>query len=155
MVYVTAAVEAAIRRQGEAAYPYEGCGLLLGHSDGRHHQVVAIHPMTNVWPQVDERRVRFKLDEQEWLQAELEATRQGHDIVGIFHSHPDHPAVASPRDLAWASWPGYAYLITEVREGRAVGSRAWQLRADRTDFIEEPLLIQPPAGGPGRPLHVT
>jgi proteasome lid subunit RPN8/RPN11 len=57
--------------------------------------------------------------------------------VGIFHSHPDHPPVASARDLAWASWPGYSYLITQVVGGRPTDSRSWQLAPDRSGFIEE------------------
>lgn len=146
MLFLTPNVEADLRQLGEAAYPYEGCGLLVGHRDGSNQTVMAIRPMANVWPQVEERRVRFRLDEREWLQAELEAAAQGYDIVGIFHSHPDHPPIASVRDLAWAAWPGYAYLITEVRRGQAVGSRAWQLRPDRAGFVEEEIVIHRPAG---------
>jgi proteasome lid subunit RPN8/RPN11 len=48
----------------------------------------------------------------------MAALRRGLDIIGIYHSHPIHPPVASPRDLAWATWPGYSYLITEVRDGQ-------------------------------------
>jgi proteasome lid subunit RPN8/RPN11 len=61
----------------------------------------------------------------------------GLDVIGIFHSHPDDVPVASPRDLAWASWPGYSYLITQVLKGEPTFSRSWQLQADRSGFFEE------------------
>jgi proteasome lid subunit RPN8/RPN11 len=67
----------------------------------------------------------------------LAAMRQGLEVVGVFHSHPDCPPVASPRDLAWAAWPGYSYLITEVSHGRPATSRSWQLLPDRSGFYEE------------------
>ena len=59
------------------------------------------------------------------------------DVIGIFHSHPDHPPVASPRDLQWAGWSGYSYLITNVENGEPQYSQSWQLAADRQSFIEE------------------
>jgi proteasome lid subunit RPN8/RPN11 len=70
---------------------------------------------------------------------EMEATMQDLDIIGVFHSHPDHPPVASPRDLAWAAWPGYSYLITEIRTGQPASSRSWQMLGDRSGFAEEQL----------------
>lgn len=131
-----------IRAHGAAAYPYEGCGLLLGESDGERNVVVAIRPMANVWPVEAEKPERFRIDENDWRDAELDAAAEGLDVIGIFHSHPDHPPVASPRDLAWASWPGYSYLITQVVAGQPTESRSWQLAADRSGFVEEPVEVQ-------------
>ncbi|MCA9968531.1 MAG: Mov34/MPN/PAD-1 family protein, partial [Anaerolineales bacterium] len=71
------------------------------------------------------------------LKAEMEAMRRDLDVIGIFHSHPDHPPVASPRDLAWATWPGYSYIITQIWEGEPTYSQSWQLLADRSGFVEE------------------
>lgn len=136
-----------IEQHGSDAYPYEGCGLLLGQHSETGNVVVAIRPMQNVWPVEAEKAVRFRIDEQAWLSAELDAMQQGLDIVGVFHSHPDHPATASPRDLAWASWPGYSYLITEIRDGAAHAHRSWQLKPDRTGFEEEVIAIVEPAVG--------
>lgn len=130
-----------IGRHGVAAYPNEGCGLLLGYQDGARKVVEAIRPMRNVWPVEAEKPVRFKIDEADWVAAELDAMQRGLDIIGVFHSHPDHPAVASPRDLAWASWPGYSYLITEIRDGTARANRSWQLKDDRSGFVEEDVVV--------------
>jgi proteasome lid subunit RPN8/RPN11 len=85
----------------------------------------------------EEKRVRFRIAEDDWRDAEFAAMAAEVDIIGIFHSHPDGPPLASPRDLNWASWPGYSYLITEVQQGRPLSTRSWQLKADRSGFIEE------------------
>lgn len=128
-----------IKAHGIASYPYEGCGLLLGTAGDDGNIVTDIRELPNVWPVEEEKRVRFRIAEDDWRDVELEAMLDGLDVVGVFHSHPDHPPVASPRDLAWAAWPGYSYLITEIRGGEPVGSRSWQLEQDRTGFVEEPV----------------
>ena len=112
-----------IKAHGAAAYPYEGCGLLLGVVENGRNVVTAVQPLRNVWPDETGKRERFRIDPDDWRDAEFTALADGLDIIGIFHSHPDHPPIASPRDLAWASWPGYSYLITEVRQGQPAGSR--------------------------------
>lgn len=137
MLTLSGDLQQKIEAHGVDAYPYEGCGLLLGHSSNGSNEVADIFPVENRWEVEEERRERFHIAADDMLQAELAAMRQGMDIVGIFHSHPDHPPVASPRDLAWATWPGYSYLITEIREGRPRKSRSWQLRSDRSGFVEE------------------
>ena len=137
MLKLSGDLQQKIEAHGVDAYPYEGCGLLLGHSSDGSNEVADIFPVENRWEVEEERRERFHIAPDDMLQAELAAMRQGMDIVGIFHSHPDHPPVASPRDLAWATWPGYSYLITEIREGRPRKSRSWQLQSDRSGFVEE------------------
>ncbi|MGB4869037.1 MAG: M67 family metallopeptidase, partial [Candidatus Promineifilaceae bacterium] len=87
-----------------------------------------------------EKPVRFQISADDMLKAEMEAMRRDLDIIGVFHSHPDHPPVASPRDLAWATWPGYSYIITQVWEGEATYSQSWQLLADRSGFVEEKIV---------------
>lgn len=140
MLHLPHRIREEIDAHGATTYPYEGCGLLLGHSDGDENVVAAIYPVENRWDEGEEKRERFLIAPADMLQAELAAMRQGLDIVGIFHSHPDHEPVASPRDLDWATWPGYSYLITEVRDGTPGSSRSWQLRADRSGFVEEPII---------------
>ncbi len=140
MLTLNEALHEAIKAHGAASYPYEGCGLLLGTAENGHNVVADIRPLPNVWPVEAEKPERFRIDENDWRDVELEAMAEGLDVIGIFHSHPDHPPIASPRDLAWASWPGYSYLITEVRNGRPTHSRSWQLAADRSGFIEEEIL---------------
>jgi proteasome lid subunit RPN8/RPN11 len=131
-----------IAAHGAASYPYEGCGLLLGSAEAGRNVVTEIRPLPNVWPVESEKPERFRIAENDWRDVELDAMASGLDVIGIFHSHPDHPPVASPRDLAWASWPGYSYLITQVIAGRPGVSRSWQLAADRSGFIEEEVEIR-------------
>lgn len=131
-----------IRAHAIASYPYEGCGLLLGHSVNGENVVTAVRPLPNVWPVEAEKTERFRIAEDDWRDAEMAALEEDLDVVGIFHSHPDHPPVASPRDLAWASWPGYSYLITQIVDGRPATSRSWQLADDRSGFVEEFILVE-------------
>jgi proteasome lid subunit RPN8/RPN11 len=142
MLVLDQELKAAISAHGKACYPFEGCGLLLGTATLETNQVQAIYPVPNAWEVVEERRIRFKISGQDWLDAEDLAVDRGLDIIGVFHSHPDHPPVASPRDLAWAAWPGFSYLITEIREGRAGASRSWLLLEDRSGFVEEEIVVQ-------------
>ena len=144
MLAITQDLLRRINAHGVACYPNEGCGLLLGRRQGDTNHAVAIFPVENRWEVEKEKRVRFAIAPQDMLQAELAAARQDLDVVGIFHSHPDHEPRASARDLAWATWPGYSYLITEVRQGEAGQSRSWQLRDDRTGFDEEPVRLTAP-----------
>lgn len=130
-------IHAEIKAHGAATYPHEGCGLLLGqHVDGV-NTVTEIRPLPNVWPNEAEKPVRFRIDPDAWQQVELDAMLNDLDVIGVFHSHPDHPPVASPRDLAWAAWPGYSYLITKIDNGEPDYSQSWQLAEDRSRFFEE------------------
>lgn len=137
MLKLSKSLHEAIKAHGAASYPYEGCGLLLGTVENGDNVVTEIRPMANVWPVEAEKPLRFSIDPQAWQQVEVEAMMNGVDVVGIFHSHPDDDPVASPRDLAWASWPGYSYMITQVLEGEPTHSRSWQLKMDRSGFEEE------------------
>jgi proteasome lid subunit RPN8/RPN11 len=129
-----------IKAHGAASYPYEGCGLLLGRVENGDNVVTEIRPMENVWPVEAEKPIRFLIDPKAWQQAELEAMMNELDVLGVFHSHPDDQPVASKRDVAWASWPGYSYLITQVLEGKPTYSQSWQLQPDRSGFHEETVI---------------
>lgn len=142
MLHIPGTIYATIVAHGAASYPYEGCGLLLGSAEGDRNIVSAARPLPNVWPVESEKPERFRIAEDDWRDVELDAAAEGLDVIGIFHSHPDHPPVASPRDLAWASWPGYSYLITQVNGGQPGISRSWQLAADRSGFLEEDVAIE-------------
>ena len=137
MLRLPTAVRKQIEAYGAASYPYEGCGLLLGTVENGANVVTAIFPVENRWDVDEERRVRFRISSEDMMRAEMAAMRQDLDVIGVFHSHPDDQPVASPRDLAWATWPGYSYLITEVCQGQPRKSRSWQLRPDRSGFQEE------------------
>lgn len=127
-----------IRVHGEASYPEEGAGFLLGE-DGPRRQVVDIIPITNS-REAAARSRRYLLTAEDYRKAEVEADRRGMTLVGVFHSHPDHPDRPSEFDREWAQ-PFFSYVITGVEAGQAKGSRSWRLTEDRSEFIEETIQI--------------
>lgn len=123
----------------EAAYPNEGAGLLLGRGDGEDRVVTAVLTLPNRWDGAEQTH-RFLLTPEDMLAGEQEAARRGLDVIGIFHSHPDHPAEPSGFDRDWAL-PWYVYTITRVTQGRADHTRAWRLREDRSGYSEDNFTI--------------
>lgn len=121
-----------IERLAAFGYPYEVCGLLIGRTDG---DVTAIADVTEA-RNINRKRARdrYVLHPEDFLRAEKRAAEMGFDVVGIWHSHPDHPAVPSKTDLD-AAWEGYSYVIVSVVAGRGLETRSWRLDGD--DFIEE------------------
>ncbi|HSH02263.1 MAG TPA: M67 family metallopeptidase [Anaerolineae bacterium] len=142
MLILTAEILAQIQADGVASYPYEGCGLLLGEMVGEENVVKGILSVPNRWPVEEEKRERFLIVPEDMLAAEFKAMEAGWDIIGVYHSHPDCAPVASPRDVEWAAWVGYSYLITEVGEGVAKASRSWQLLPSRDGFVEEEVVVR-------------
>lgn len=140
MLTIPQAVLQKIDRHGEAAYPEEGAGLLLGEVEGETRTVKNILPLTNS-REDGSRHNRYLITAQDMLYAEQEAQRLGLDVIGVFHSHPDHPDLPSEFDREWAL-PWYSYLITSVQAAKAVGRRSWRLSEDRIFFDEEQLLIK-------------
>ncbi len=131
---------AAIARHGEQAYPYEGCGLLLGRTVDGHKIVEEILPVENA-RESNAQHNRYLIPPNAVLKGEQLATQKGFDVIGFFHSHPDHPERPSDFDREHA-WPWYAYLITSVQQGRAITTAAWTLAEDRTRFDSEELKIE-------------
>lgn len=123
----------------EAAYPNEGAGLLLGRANGNGKHIEVVLPLANHW-EGDEQYHRFVLRPQDFVYGEDEADKRGMQLLGCFHSHPDHPAEPSDFDRG-AAWPNFTYVITTVEKGRVVRSRSWQLKEDRSGYNEEQLLI--------------
>ena len=131
-----------IRRHGESDYPHECCGLLIGSFDGEGRKVAdEIFPISNAREE-SAKRNRFLIAPEELMRGEKHARQRGRDVVGFYHSHPDHPAVPSQFDLDHA-WPVYSYIIVSVREGRAGDLFSYELRADRSRFDPEDLLKGP------------
>ncbi len=128
-----------IQAHGEAAYPEEGAGLLIGMQDGEMRRVNAIYGLENS-READARHNRYLLTPQDYARGEQEADRLGLDVVGVFHSHPDHPSQPSEFDREWAM-PWFSYVITSVDKGRAASTRSWQLLEDRSKFEQETLKI--------------
>lgn len=128
-----------VHKHGEAAYPEEGAGLLLGTANSAEKQVTAILPLTNAREDTA-RHNRYLLTPQDYLRGEQEAAQLDLEVLGVFHSHPDHPDRPSEYDREWAM-PWFSYLITSVQAGKAVASRAWQLTEDRQAFVEEAIIV--------------
>ncbi len=128
---------AQVRAHGERNYPEEGAGLLLGTDDGGQRAVTELLPLENR-REGQARRTRFQIAARDMAEGEAEADRRGLLVVGVFHSHPDHPARPSETDRALAL-PWYSYLITSVQQGQASESRSWRLLDDRSGFAEEAL----------------
>jgi len=126
---VTRDVEDAIRRHGEATYPHECCGALVGR-DGRVTATVALPNTTEEGP-----RRRFLVRPSDYRLAEQRATELGGELLGFYHSHPDHPARPSQYDLDHA-WPTFAYIIVAVASGSAGDMTVWYLKEDRSSFEE-------------------
>lgn len=128
-----------IHAHGESAYPEEGAGLLLGTAIGGQKQVTQIMALANSREE-GARHNRYLLTPQDYLRGEQEADRLGLDVLGVFHSHPDHPNRPSEFDRDWAM-PWFSYLITSVQDGQAVESRSWLLTEDRSQFSEEQIMV--------------
>lgn len=128
-----------IHDHGEEAYPEEGAGLMLGVAEQGGRIVKSLLFLENA-REDGARHNRYLITAEDMLQGEQEAERLGLSILGIFHSHPDHPAQPSEFDRHYAI-PWYSYLITSVNTGQAAGSRSWRLEDDRERFIEEPIQV--------------
>jgi proteasome lid subunit RPN8/RPN11 len=132
-------IKTRIHQHGEQAYPEEGAGLLLGETNYGKRQVRELLILTNVREE-GARRNRYQLSPEDYLKGEEMADSMGLEVLGVFHSHPDHPNRPSEFDRQWA-WPNFSYLITSVVQGVAVESRSWRLEEDRAEFNEEEVEI--------------
>jgi proteasome lid subunit RPN8/RPN11 len=122
----------AIRRHGAETYPNECCGALIGR-DGQVTATFALPNTTEEGP-----RRRFLVRPDDYRQAEKQARGAGGDLLGFYHSHPDHPARPSQYDLDHA-WPFFSYIIVSVRAGAPEDMTSWRLREDRSAFDQEDL----------------
>ena len=141
MLKLTRKIETEIRQAGAEAYPNECCGILLGSKDGDGQSVKSLRPIVNA-RESGEQYHRFLITAEEMMEAELEARKLGLDIVGFYHSHPDHPAAPSEYDRDHAL-PFYHYIILRVAQGRPEEMTDWRLRLSREAFDAENLEIEP------------
>jgi proteasome lid subunit RPN8/RPN11 len=133
----------ALRRHGEETYPHECCGILLGHTDDAGTRIVtSTARCANT--RTDSPQNRYNIDPRDQIRIQREGRERGEDIIGYYHSHPDHPAHWSQTDLAEAHWPGYSYVITSVENGKAAITNSFELTtSDENDkqFIDEQIEI--------------
>lgn len=143
----------AIRAHGEQTYPEECCGLLLGQMQEDEKILKEVIPVQNSWnddsanafqvlkegaQREASKRRRFAIAPEVMLQAQKDARDRSLDIIGIYHSHPDYPAVPSEFDRAIA-WQAYSYIIVSVQRGNACDLKSWSLD-DRHQFQPEAIL---------------
>jgi proteasome lid subunit RPN8/RPN11 len=129
------AVDDAIRAHGIEAYPNECCGALLGR-DGLVSEAFSLPNTTEEGP-----RRRFLVRPQDYRDAEAKASELGLDLLGFYHTHPDHPSRPSQYDLDHA-WPFFSYVILSVHSGVPQDMTSWRLQEDRAAFTEEPLTYE-------------
>ena len=152
MIELTDDARQAIAAHGEATYPHECVGLLIGWMEGGRKTIEAIYQAQNTWSAdvalTDAEHEhsladRFYLDPRDYMKADRRARALGLDVLGCYHSHPDHPAIPSERDRVGAQGVGggsiFAFLIQSVRGGRAAELTAWLLSEDGERFISEEL----------------
>lgn len=124
-----------IAAHGERDYPHECCGLLLGSFAGSLKTIAEVYPISNAREEAAKRN-RFLIRPEELMRGERSAQQQGLEVVGFYHSHPDHPAVPSAYDLDHA-WPTVSYVVVSVIAGAARDLRSWEMEPDRSRFNEE------------------
>ena len=141
MLRIASADRAALRAHLAAAYPREGCGILLGserHGERRVREVVAVENAHQ-----GSRRDRYEIDPARLLEVEKRARERGLAVIGFYHSHPDAAPEPSRFDRERA-WPCYSYVIVRVDAAGAKEIRSWRLRDERGDFEPEALGVQEP-----------
>jgi proteasome lid subunit RPN8/RPN11 len=116
-----------IRRHGEAAYPAECCGAMVGRAEGAAKEVLRLSPAVN--RRTDDSH-RYLIAPDDLRRLEREVREAGQEIVGYYHSHPDHPARPSAFDAEHA-WPWYSYLIVRIDRGRGADMASWVLDDER------------------------
>ncbi len=125
-----------IRTHAESTYPDECCGIILGHAMNDGKTVVEVMPTENAWnteaanfpgnDTAQTQKRRYAIAPQVMLQAQREARDRSLNIIGIYHSHPDAPAIPSECDRLYA-WPEYSYIIVSVQKGKAQTLLSWSL----------------------------
>src|SRR5580658_7134333 len=132
-----------VREHGEQTYPHECCGVLLGHFDESGSKTVS-RAVRCGNARADSPHNRYSIEAKELIQIQREGRARGEDIVGFYHSHPDHPAQWSPTDLAEAHWFGCSYLITSVEKGAAAITNSFELTGMNEDdkkFVDEKIEV--------------
>ena len=157
-LYLPAEKREIIEQQGAQGFPDEVCGFLVGTAKGDDKTITDVWPIENGWEQAGDSLAgaadaflgeakgrRFFIPPNEWQKADQRARAAGIDILGCYHTHPNHPARPSVHDLQMAqgTFPGYSYIILSVQDGRAAQITSWVLRDDYSEFDEEKIAPPP------------
>jgi proteasome lid subunit RPN8/RPN11 len=140
-----------ISRHGEAAYPQECCGFLLGRVEEGMNVLSDLWQAKNEWQNVEgahtpdgrieSRDNRYLISGSQYKQADAEARKRGLGIIGYYHSHPDHPAVPSRFDLDHSCWPGESYIIVSIQNGIATQLNSFT-KPNYESFEQEEMVIE-------------
>src|SRR5580698_3122276 len=132
-----------LRQHGEETYPHECCGVLLGRFEDDGSKTVS-HVARCGNMREDSSHNRYSIDPKELIRIQREGRERGEDIIGFYHSHPDHPARWSPTDLAEAHYPGCSFVITSVDKGLAAITNSFELTGDEENkkFVDEQIDIR-------------
>lgn len=137
MLLLPTKLEQEIRDHGAKDYPHECCGAMLGVDSGADREVQSLFPLIN--RRDDSPRNRFSITPEDFRAAERAASECGLDLLGWYHSHPDHPARPSEFDREHA-WPWYSYVIVSVEARTPRDLTSWRLEDDRSKFQPEEVL---------------
>jgi proteasome lid subunit RPN8/RPN11 len=129
-------LEKNIRTDGEAAYPNECCGVLIGDIDNEGIKTAKSTLAIDNAREDGEQYHRFLITPEDMMKAEQTARSMKLDVIGFYHSHPDHPSAPSGYDKDHAL-PVYSYVIVSVDKGKAQVLTSWELTDDRSDFMQE------------------
>ena len=148
MLKLSESIYDALRKHGEETYPYECCGVLLGRSlqgeDG--HDVNSVEDAVRASnTRTDAAHDRYHIAPQELIKIQRQGRERGLDIVGFYHSHPDHPAQWSKTDFAEAHWLGCSYVITAVAKGAAQQTNSFLLTGTTEEdksFVDETIQVE-------------
>jgi proteasome lid subunit RPN8/RPN11 len=146
----------ALRTHGEETYPHECCGVLLGKSQSDGNSVHEIVRAGNT--RTDSAHNRYNIAPQELVQIQRQARKLDLDIVGFYHSHPDHPAQWSKTDFAEAHWLGCSYIITAVEQGQAAITNSFFLSGTSEEdksFVDEGIEIEMTSSEAEGAVHTT
>jgi len=136
MLRLSSELEKKIRADGEAAYPNECCGVLIGEVDNAGIKTVKSTLTIDNAREDGEQYHRFLITPEDMMKAEQTARANKLDVIGFYHSHPDHPSAPSGYDKDHAL-PFYSYVIVSVDKGKAQVLTSWELTDDRSDFVQE------------------
>ncbi|MCL2197217.1 MAG: M67 family metallopeptidase [Treponema sp.] len=132
--------EKIIRAEGESAYPNECCGILIGEIDDNGVKTVKYTEAIRNAREYKEQYHRFLITPEDMMQAEQTARKRKLDVIGFYHSHPDHPAMPSDYDKEHAL-PFYSYIIVSIMQRKSDELTSWELTADRKNFESENIFI--------------
>lgn len=146
MLQISYADYEALRAHGEETYPHECCGVLLGKNEPGTVATNRVHQLVRAGnTRTDSAHNRYNIAPQELVKIQRQARGLGLDIVGFYHSHPDHPAQWSPTDYAEAHWLTCSYIITSVEKGKAVLTNSFLLTGtteENKKFEDEAIEIE-------------